>query len=390
MKEKAKSPYTPQFWLLCFSLFLFLGSFNLLIPELPAYLRELGGEQYLGLIISLFALTAGLSRPLSGKLTDRIGRIPVMLFGVAVSVICGVMYTLVAGVLGFFIVRLLHGISAGFTPTANTSLLTDIIPEQRRGEAMGIVGIATSMGMAVGPPLGSLLAMHFSHDVMFIASSASASLSLVMMTGIRETLKQKEPFRAELLWIKKDEVIDRDVLAPATVMALTIFCFGLLLTIVPDYSEFLGMENKGVFFTYFLVASLLVRITSGRASDRYGRQQVLKVGVFLQLIAMLVMALIQTKTAFLVSGVIFGLGSGIVSPTIFAWTADLAQSHQRGKAMSTLFLALEIGIFFGAIISGFLYGNESSRFPVTFMVGAAFALISLVYLVKRWPAYHRS
>ncbi|TVR38404.1 MAG: MFS transporter [Cryomorphaceae bacterium] len=389
MVAPEKRVYTLQFWLLCLSLFLFLGSFNLLIPELPAYLRAMGGEQYLGLIISLFALTAGLARPLSGKLTDRIGRIPIIVFGIFISVISGLLYTVVTGIIGFFIIRLLHGLSAGFTPTGNTSLLTDIIPAAKRGQAMGYVGIATSLGMAVGPPVGSWISMNYSHDVLFFSSSASALLALVAVAGIKETLKKKQPFTAKMLIIHKDEVIDRDVMAPSLVMLMTIFSFGLLLTIVPDYSEFLEMENKGVFFTYFLTASLLVRATAGHASDRHGRQKVLKVGVALQLVALVMMALLPFKAAFLAAGVVFGLGSGVISPALFAWTADLAQEHQRGKAMSTLFLALEIGILLGALGSGFLYNNQSDRFPVTFLLGAFFTAFSLYYLLKRWPAFHR-
>lgn len=390
MKTKSAPTYTPQFWLLCLSLFLFLSSFNLIIPELPAYLRNMGGEQYLGWIIGLFAVSAAVSRPLSGKLADRIGRVPIMIFGVSISVVCGFLYPVVSGITGFFLIRLLHGLSAGFAPTGNTSLLTDIIPPQKRGEAMGIVGIATSMGMAVGPPVGSLIAMHFSHEVMFMVSGVAALVSLLVMLGVKETLKNKVPFRFSMLWIKKDEVVDTDVKTPATVMLVTIFSFGLLLTIVPDYSQFLGMENKGVFFSYLLAASLLVRITSGRASDRHGRQKVLKVGIALQIIAMLIMGLVATKFAFLTAAVIFGLGSGILSPTVFAWTADLAQEHQRGKAMSTLFLALEIGVFFGALTSGYLYGNDDSRFGITFLSGALVSTIALLMLIKRSPTFHLS
>lgn len=389
MKAKTPPTYTSQFWLLCLSLFLFLGSFNLIIPELPAYLRAMGGEQYLGWIISLFALTSAISRPLSGKLTDRIGRIPVIIFGLVISVICGVMYTVVAGIAGFFLVRFIHGFSAGFAPTGNTSLLSDIIPAAKRGEAMGIVGISTSMGMAVGPPVGSLLTMHYSHDVMFVVSSVAALVSLLVMLGIKETLPQRIPFKWNMLIIKKEELIDRDVLVPAIVMLLTIFCFGLLLTIVPDYSIFLGIQNKGIFFTYVLVASLSVRLFAGRASDRYGRKQVLKVGISLQIIALVMMGMLPTEFSFLISGAIFGLGAGIISPTLFAWTADLARDHQRGKAMSTLFLALEIGVFMGALTSGYLYANNSERFAITFYTGATFSLMSLIYLIRWSPDIHK-
>lgn len=225
---------------------------------------------------------------------------------------------------------------------------------------------------------------------MFFASSASALVALLVITGIKETLREKQAFNLRMLVIKKDDVIDRDVWVPAVVMALTIFCFGMLLTIVPDYSVHLGMKNKGVFFTYLLIASLSVRLFAGKASDRYGRKRVLKVGVTLQIMGMLIMGLFPVQEAFLVAGSVFGLGAGILSPTLFAWTADLAQEHQRGKAMSTLFLALEVGIFFGALASGYIYGNDASRFGVTFLTGAVISLSALIYLVKGAPDVHRS
>jgi MFS family permease len=73
MVEKDDQLYTYTFLLLCISHVLFAGSFNMMVPELPSYLTSLGGEDYKGLIIALFTLSAGLSRPFSGKLTDRLG-----------------------------------------------------------------------------------------------------------------------------------------------------------------------------------------------------------------------------------------------------------------------------------------------------------------------------
>ena len=83
----------------------------MMIPELPGYLTNLGGQDYKGLIISLFTLMAGISRPFSGKLTDTVGRVPVMIFGSLVCVVCSFSYTLFAGVAGFLFLRFVHGFS---------------------------------------------------------------------------------------------------------------------------------------------------------------------------------------------------------------------------------------------------------------------------------------
>jgi MFS family permease len=122
--------YTSQFWLLCLSSLLFFASFNMLIPELPAYITSLGGAEYKGLIISLFTITAMASRPFSGKIADKVGRIPVMIIGTSVCVVSSLMYPLLSSVAGFLILRLVHGFSTGFTPTGLTAYLSDMIPAQ--------------------------------------------------------------------------------------------------------------------------------------------------------------------------------------------------------------------------------------------------------------------
>jgi MFS family permease len=100
------------------SSFLFSVSFNMPIPELPAYLSSLGGAEHKGLIIALFTLTAGISRPFSGKLADTIGRVPVMAVGSLVCFVCGFLYPVLGTVAGFLFIRLIHGFSTGFKPTA--------------------------------------------------------------------------------------------------------------------------------------------------------------------------------------------------------------------------------------------------------------------------------
>ncbi len=123
----------------------------MIIPELPEYLTLLGGAEYKGLIISLFTITAMLSRPFSGKLADKIGRVPVMIFGASVCLVCSLFYPIVTTLAGFFLLRLVHGFSTGFTPTGTTAYLADIVPAHKRGEAMGLLGTATAVGMAGGP-----------------------------------------------------------------------------------------------------------------------------------------------------------------------------------------------------------------------------------------------
>ncbi|MEP3386364.1 MAG: MFS transporter, partial [Flavobacteriaceae bacterium] len=216
-KASKKAMYTPKFMLICMSSLFFSASYNMLIPELPSYLSSLGGTQYIGLIIALFTLTAGISRPFSGKLTDTIGRKPVMVFGAMVCLICGCFYPIFTTLYGFLLLRLLHGFSTGFTPTAASTFVSDVVPEERLGEAMGIQGIAFGTGLALGPALGSLIKLNFSYSILFYSSSLMAFLALVLIFNLKETLPQKRSFTFQLLRISKKDIIAKEALPPAII-----------------------------------------------------------------------------------------------------------------------------------------------------------------------------
>ena len=372
--------YTPQFLLLCLSHVLFAGSFNMIIPELPAYLTSLGGGGYKGLIIALFTLTAGLSRPFSGKLTDTVGRVPVMIFGALVCVCCSLLYPLLTSVAGFLLLRLFHGFSTGFKPTASSAYVADIAPVYRRGEAMGILGVSMNMGASIFPPVGSWLAGAFSLNVMFFASSGLALLSIVILLGLKETLESRQKFGIHALKVARNDIIEPTALAPAAVIALSYVSFGALLTIVPDQSAHLGMANKGFFFTSFTAFSVLSRVIAGRVSDRFGRVPVLKVALLLSALSLALMGNAQTPAMLLAASGFLGFSTGIVGPAAFAWVIDRSPDQHRGRAMATAYIALEIGIGFGALASAWAYDNDAANFPFAFYLMAVMALAALVYV----------
>ncbi|HAI75897.1 MAG TPA: MFS transporter [Microscillaceae bacterium] len=372
--------YTRQFLVLCLSTFLFFASFNMIIPELPAYLTTLGGEDYKGLIIALFALTAGLSRPISGKLADKIGRVPVMIFGAMVCLCCGFLYPLVGTLAGFFFLRFLHGLSTGFTPTGTASYLADVVAFDRRGEAMGLLGLSNSVGMAFGPVIGAYIAQETSLNTMFYTSSLVAFLAMAMLMSLRETLSNKESFKWPMLRLKANELYEPNVWPPAVVMALSTFSFGAILTVLPDFSVHLGLSNKGIAFSFFTVSSLAVRFVAGKLSDRIGRVFILKISALWLAFSMVLMGFSQEVWYFFMCASFLGLSVGMSSPTVFAWTIDLSHDQYRGRAMATVYIALEVGISLGAFFSGWLYANQASRLPWVFGLGGGLAFLAFAYL----------
>ena len=358
----------------------------MMIPELPAYLTKLGGPEYVGLIIALFTFTAGVSRPFSGKITDTVGRVPVMAFGSLVCFLCGFLYPYLITVWGFLTLRLIHGFSTGTKPTATSAYVADVVPADRRGEAMGTLGLFTAMGMSLGPAIGSWLATDFSMNVMFWTSSAFALLSIGILLRMPETLVNTQPFRFGLLRLKKNEIFDSQAVPPFIVLLLQSFSSGVILTVISTLSTSLGIMNKGLFFTVYTVASLGVRLLFSKTSDRYGRVPVLFVSSIVLAISMGLLVIADTPLIFWTAAIFYGMSWGMNSPTIQAWTADLSDERTRGRAMATMYIALEAGIGLGAVVSGWLLNHVvgEAGIDASFIVSGLFALVCVAYLTWFW------
>lgn len=369
--------------MLCLSSLMFFSSFSMLVPELPSYLTSLGGEDYKGLIISLFTVTALISRPFSGKLADKIGRVPVVMFGSIVCLVCSLIYPVLSTVVGFMMLRLLHGFSTGFTPTGQAAYLSDIIPPERRGEAMGFLGTAGTMGMAGGPALGGLISNNYGVNSVFYTSAFCAVVALVILSNIEETILKKHRFSIGLLKIHKNDFLEPKVIVPCVVMLLCAYAYGAVYTVMPDFGQYLGIKNKGLLFTYLTVASFAIRLIAGKASDRYGRRPVLMVSSMVMCLSMLLIAFSESSVMVIIGITIYGLAQGSTSPTLLAWATDLADIKHKGRGLATLYIFMEAGIGIGAFASGIVYGNDSSNFLTTFMICSALAFIAFLYLLMQ-------
>ncbi|GAA6766943.1 hypothetical protein AAFH68_28900 [Flavobacterium sp. CGRL1] len=157
--------------------------------------------------------------------------------------------------------------------------------------------------------------------------------------------------------------------------------YGLILTLIPDWSEHLGAENKGVFFTAFTIASVLVRFGAGKVSDRHGRTNVILAGLIITSIALFVISTGNSITVLLTGAAIYGMGTGILSPAINAWTIDLSNPQHRGKAIATMYISMELGIGLGALLGGSYYSDQISRIPQIMKIDILVLFMGVLYLL---------
>ena len=353
----------------------------MVLPDLPLLLSGLEGNSYNWLIIPSFAVIALISRPFSGKFSDRIGRIFVMSLGAIITALACAFYIFIPFVFLFFVNRAFHGFCAGFTPTGFTAYADDIVPLEKRGEAMGIIGICNNIGNALGWVIGSLCTQEFGLTIMFSIASGLGLISFFMFISMEESIPQKVKFHWKDLILKKHEIFEKRVFIPGMILMLTAFSSGAILALIADFTLHIGLSNKGLYMAIYIGSSMFIRFMAGRWSDRYGRKKIALLGSFFLGISMVMLAFAHDITLYASSSVFFGVGFGLISPALFAWAADLALPGLKGKAVGTLFIYLEIGIILGSSLTGLLYNNDPGNFHGAFLICAALSFSPLVLLV---------
>ena len=223
---------TPGYCFIIAANFLLYFGFYLLMPVFPFYLTEVfhTGSATMGIALSCYTLAALTIRPFSGYLLDTFARKPLYIFAyfIFTSIFAGY---IVAGTLAVFIIlRVVHGFAFGTVTVSGNTLVIDITPSSRRGEALGYYGLANNIAMSIGPMVG--LFMHdagLSFDVLFVASVVSCSLGLVCALLVRTPVKpqvKREPISLDRFFLVKGIPAGLDLL-------LLSIPYGMTTTYVP-------------------------------------------------------------------------------------------------------------------------------------------------------------
>ncbi len=362
----------------------------MIIPELYDYVLTFDGVAAKEWIIFAFTLVAFVSRPISGKLVDTVGRVPIMIFGSSIACIASLLYPMATTVPLFIALRAFHGLSTGFKPTGSSAMIADIIPNNKRGRAMGYLGFMGSTGMALGPWLGSTIHNEFGYNIMFFTSSFIAFLSILVIANIKETLPKnvKQKFRWKMLIIGPDDIFEKSVLFPAFIFFLYCLSYGTVYNLSTDFGKkVFEVQNIGIYFLMMVMASMLSRLIAGRVSDKRGRVPVVLAGLVILEIALAILMLATETSQFYLGGIVFGFAVGVLSPTIYAWVTDLSPKNKKGKAFATMYMFMEMGIGLGAFMSSKIFNEQISHFIYAFAVSLIFPSLAISLLLYNWKKY---
>ena len=175
--------------ILSFTLVVVMLGFGLVIPIFPFFVDQLGaGGRELGLLVATSALLEFLFAPLWGGVSDRIGRKPVLMIGIAGYGLSSLLFGLSTHLWMLFASRALSGILSSATLVTALAYVSDTTTEEERGGGMGILGAAMAFGLMVGPGLGGWLAGDSFSRPFFIAAAMSLVSLLLILIFLPESL----------------------------------------------------------------------------------------------------------------------------------------------------------------------------------------------------------
>lgn len=364
---------TRDFILTCCGGFVLFSSFLLLLAILPLYLKnDLGGsDAEVGLIIGVFAFAALFPRPFIGREIDRGGSKRFLIAGALIFIVSSLLYLVATTIPLLMGVRVLHGLGMACFHTAAFTFIAELAPPSRRGEAMGIWGMMSTIATAIAPYGGLLLRDASGDNVVFVTGAGFAASALVLIWFVREPSREVAAPGSNT-----GGLIEPSVFMPASIVLLVTLVYGATQSFILLYADERGIGAKGLYFTAFAIAVFLSRLFGGRLADRRGRWAVIMPALVMMVAAMAILSVASNLALLLLVGALFGLAFGAAQPALTALAIDLVAPARRGAGMATFTSAFEAGIGSGSIVMGIVAAQAG--YSTMFAICAIFPAIAVV------------
>jgi MFS transporter, DHA1 family, tetracycline resistance protein len=315
-----------------------LLGFGMVIPVMPLYAQKLGASPaWTGLLFTGYSAMQFVFAPVWGRLSDRIGRRPVLLCSIAMTSVAFAAY----GLAQSFAVLLASRLFAG-AATANIAIaqayVADVTPPEGRARGMGLIGAAFGLGFVLGPAIGGILSHHS------LAAPGLAAAGLAAANGMAAFLVLAEPERHTSSASSRGRVaalveeMSRPGIRPLLV------CYFLAVTAFSAMEStyaFLAKDRYGVseehvsyVFAYIGVLVTLVQgALVGPLSRRLGEKRLLITGVALQALALALLPFATGLTGLLVATAPLAVGSGFTQPALTALISRQSRAEEQGGSL---------------------------------------------------------
>ena len=365
--------------------FMFVA-YTAMFTVIPLYTQALGGDETaLGIVVGSFGVVGLLVRPFAGRWVYSLGAKKIAVVGPAVFAGATVLHIWAADVWGMIPpsalialglspedawplilpARAVQGIGLAIGPVATSTIVANLAPARRRAEAMGFMGNSISAAGLYSPLLAFWVLERFDGDFAFpfayaaVAGAAGTVAALGMSaarTGIpapspSERGAANEPGGADERR-EKAPLVSRAALFPTAIFLTYTITTAPITTFLPLLASERGFGNPGLFFTLNSVSSMAALYGGGLISDRVGRAAMIVPGLLAVAAGMFILSAAEIMPLFAASGVLCGLGFGMIQPSMQSLTVDRAPTRERGAALATLQQAWDIGGSGGAFACG--------------------------------------
>ncbi|MFA1822318.1 MFS transporter [Virgibacillus oceani] len=339
-------------------MFLVMVGFGIIIPVLPFYAEELGASPTeLGLLMAVYSLMQFLFAPMWGRISDRIGRKPVILIGIFGLSLSFFMMALSSQLWMLFVARFIGGIlSAANMPTV-MAYVADITTEEDRGKGMGIIGAATGLGFIFGPAIGGMFTNINLDAPFYIAGTVSLLTMFLVLFILKESIHLSTNNAAAQKKVSWKNVFKGPL---STLYFLQFFITVSLAALEATFAYFataragLDAVTLGYIFMIMGLASAVVQGSMGILTKKFGEVRIIQVGIMISALGFALILFIQDFITAAIFLSIFGIGNGVIRPSV---SSLLTKKSKVGYGVVTGSLSSfdSLGRIIGPVLGGGLY-----------------------------------
>jgi DHA1 family tetracycline resistance protein-like MFS transporter len=345
------------------TVFLDLIGFGIVLPLLPSYgARYTSSAALIGALVATDSLLTFLLAPAWGRLSDRIGRRPVLLIGLGGSVLSYVVFGLAGSFLALVLSRVISG-ATGATIHVAQAYLADVTPPERRSHAMGMIGAAFGLGFTIGPAIGGSASAYGDALPGFIAAGITAVNFVLAWLRLPETEVRRRPEYRPLPvhWARLG--------SPFGVMLASTLAFTAIYVSFPLYcQQVLGYERRSV-SSFFVVIGLVTIVVQGRLvgrlAPRFGERRLVVAGAALMAAGFGAFVPLADSTGGLITSIILlTAGFCLVGPSLAALVSRSTVPEEQGRALGMLQSVGAIARIVGPPAAGFAgqFGGAAAPF----------------------------
>jgi MFS family permease len=348
------------------TVFIHLVGFGLLLPLLPYYAETYGATGVaVGLLNTSFSFMQFLSAPFWGRLSDRIGRRPVILVSLIATAASYMVFGLATSLPVLFVSRIFAGIAGGVIPTAQ-AYIADTTTPAGRTKGMGLIGAAFGLGFIFGPALGGILS-RYGYSVPAFAAAGLALLAAIFAAFL---LPESFPREARAAAPKRSLVPSlpfAELRRPAVRPVLLLFflgtlCFSALEGTFALFGErWYGIGPSHVGYVFALVGSLSAAMQLGlvgRLARRFGERALVFAGFISTAVGMIAAGTGPPFPFMLAAMGVIAIGNGLTAPALAGLVSIAASREEQGETLGAYqsmgSLGRSVGPFLGGVSFDYL------------------------------------